>query len=388
MRLHALLTTGTLVAALACADMADAAPSTRKKAGKGSAKRTHAVRTQSAVAGPLYATRPEVLRAARALAARNDLPEDVVVALIGQARYQSAIAQAVLPAAQPSAKNWAAYRERFVEPRRIAAAVAFWEQHRELLARVQEETGVGAHIIVGILGVETFYGRQTGNHRVLDALCTLAFDFPDAHPRAAQRSAFFLSELEAYLRLTQRTGANALALRGSYAGALGVPQFMPSSWEKYALDGDQDGRTDLFYSVPDIVASVANYFRAFGWQGGQPTHFAAEVDADNPALAQLLAPDIVPSFSAEQLQALGVRLAPLAMQYPHPLALVQLHNADAAPSYVAGTANFHTITRYNWSSYYAMAVIALGEAARQALPPQATTPDGPSPSPSPSPMPE
>ncbi len=378
MRLHTLLSTSALIATLVCTDLANAAPSKRKKPGKAHPPRAQVLRTQAPAPAPLYATRPEVLRAARALAARNALPEDTVVSLIGQARYQSSIAQAVLPAAQASAKNWNAYRERFVEPRRIAAAVAFWEQHRELLARVQQETGVGAHIIVGILGVETFFGRQTGKHRVLDALCTLAFDFPQAHPKAVQRSAFFLGELEAYLRLTQRTGADALALRGSYAGALGVPQFMPSSWEKYAVDGDQDSRIDLFYSAPDIVASVANYFRAFGWQAGQPTHFAVELDASNPALAELLAPDIVPSFSVAQMQSLGVRLPENALQYPLPLALVQLYNGDAAPSYVAGTANFYAITRYNWSSYYAMAVIALGEAAQQALPAAAAPPEAPS----------
>lgn len=341
----------------------------KKKARAPSAKHPSTAKKRSTAAKPmpLYATRPDVMQAARALAERNAMEPATVQALIGQARYQAAVAQAVLPPASPLAKNWGAYRERFVEPRRIAAGVAYWTQHQQVLERIARETGVPAHLIAGILGVETFYGRHTGTFRVLDALCTLAFDFPDTHPKAAQRSAFFLGELEAYLRLTQRTGANALALRGSYAGALGLPQFMPSSWEKYGVDANQDGRVDLFFSPDDIVGSVAHYFLAFGWQKDQPTHFAAEVDADNPHLAALLAPDIVPSFTAAQLQALGVRLPEAALQYPGPLALVQLLNAEQPPTYVAGTQNFYTITRYNWSSYYALAVITLGEAVRDTM---------------------
>jgi membrane-bound lytic murein transglycosylase B len=225
-------------------------------------------------------------------------------------------------------------------------------------------------LIVGIIGVETQYGQNTGNYRVIDALSTLAFDFPAAHPKAQVRAAFFRSELEAFLLLTASTGTDPLALRGSYAGAMGWPQFMPSSWSQYAVDFDGDGRVDLFHSQADVIGSVANYFKAFHWQPGMPTHYALQTDCAtlDPALLQvLLAPDIKPSFSAAELAAHGVLLEPPGSQHPGPLALIALQNGDAPMQCVAGTDNFYAITRYNWSSYYAMAVLALGQAVADAM---------------------
>ncbi len=268
----------------------------------------------------------------------------------------------VLPAASPAAKDWGAYRARFIEPIRIQAGARFWLRHRATLEKAEGEFGVPASIIVGIIGVETLYGQNTGNFRVLDALGTLAFHFPQAHPRAAERQAFFRGELEQFLLLTSRSGANPLAVRGSYAGALGLPQFMPSSWAKFAVDYDGDGRIDLFTSPADAIGSVANYFKAFQWRPGMPTHYPVTLAPGKTDMDGLLAPDILPTFSVTQFVGKGAAIEGAALQHPGPLALIELRNGPNEPSYVAGTENFYAITRYNWSSYYAMAVIDLADA--------------------------
>ncbi|MFZ2306104.1 MAG: lytic murein transglycosylase B [Rhodoferax sp.] len=317
--------------------------------------------------GPLYATRPEVLSAANAIAARLGLEPEWVRNAMGQSRYVPGIARAITPPPVGTAKNWAVYRSRFVEPMRIRAGVKFWQDNRETLERAEAQTGVPAAIIVGIIGVETIYGQQTGTYRVMDALTTLAFDFPKEHPRSTERAAFFLSELEAFLALTHRTGTDPLALRGSYAGAMGLPQFMPSSWSKFAVDFDSDGRTDLFHSAADVIGSVANYFKAHGWKPGMPTHYPVRLVAEGADHTELLAPDIRPTFAPAAMAAKGGELDATALQHTGPLALVELQNGDAAPLYIAGTENFYAITRYNWSSYYALAVIELGQEVAAAM---------------------
>jgi len=320
------------------------------------------------VAGPLYATRDDVMRSVQALAERAQLDRQWVMQVVGQARFVPAIARAAAPPAAGTAKNWTAYRKRFVEPVRINAGVKFWLANQATLERAQEESGVPAAMIVSIIGIETIYGRQLGNYRVMDALATLAFDFPPGHPRAAQRRAFFLSELESFLSLTARTRTNPLALFGSYAGAMGYPQFMPSSWARYAVDYDGDGRIDLFNSMDDVIGSVANYFRAFHWQPDLPTHYPVRFDTAVLDMPTLMAPDILPTFTPDAFREKGAILNDSAMTHPGLLALIELQNGDASPQYVAGTQNFYTITRYNWSSYYAMAVIELGREIQAAMP--------------------
>ena len=325
------------------------------------------VKVLPTAAGPLYATRPDVLQIANDIAERRNLDPQWVRQAIGQARYMPAIARAITPPAVGTPKNWAVYRSRFIDPIRIKAGVAFWQANRETLERAQTETGVPAQIIVGIIGVETIYGQQTGTYRVMDALSTLAFDFPAAHPKAASRAAFFLSELEAFLSLTQRTHTDPLALRGSYAGAMGMPQFMPSSWNKYAVDFDGDSRIDLFNSPADVIGSVANYFKSFHWKPGMPTHYPVQFDVQKLDMATLMAPDILPTFTTAAFAAKGAVLEGAALEHPGSLALIELQNGADAPLYLAGTDNFYAITRYNWSSYYALAVIELGQEVAAAL---------------------
>jgi membrane-bound lytic murein transglycosylase B len=286
---------------------------------------------------------------------------------LSQAKRLPSVERFVLPPSSPTAKNWAVYRARFIEPTRIQAGARFWQTHRSALERAEREYGVPASMIVGIIGVETLYGQNTGNFRILDALATLTFHFPSAHPRASARQAFFQSELEQFLLLTSRSGADPLAIRGSYAGAMGLPQFMPSSWTKFAVDFDGDGRIDLFGSPQDAIGSVANYFKAFDWRPGMPTHYPVSLTPGQTNMDSLLAPDILPTFNVASFVSQGAALSGAALQHTGPLALIELLNGPDAPSYVAGTENFYAITRYNWSSYYAMAVIELAQAVAREM---------------------
>ena len=309
---------------------------------------------------PPYASRPEALQFADDLAARRNLDREWVRQAIGQARFLPQVPRLMLPPPKGTAKNWRAYRSRFVEPVRIRAGLRFWQQNQAALERAEREYGVPAEIIVGIIGVETLYGQQMGNFRVMDALTTLAFDFPAAHPRAAERTEFFRRELEQFLSLSNRSNFDPFEPRGSYAGAMGLGQFMPSSWVRHAIDFDGDGRIDLFKSPADAIGSVANYFIGHGWTPGMPTHFGVQLAGTPQQTDELLAPDILPTFSAASMAARGALLDTAGSQHTGPLALVELQNGGDAPSYVAGTENFYAVTRYNWSSYYALAVIELG----------------------------
>jgi membrane-bound lytic murein transglycosylase B len=305
---------------------------------------------------------PEVVLWVHDAAQRLQLDPDWVQKTIDQAQRLPLVEKLVLPPASPVAKDWGAYRARFIEPVRIQAGQRFWQQHQATLARAEREYGVPAALIVSIIGVETLYGQNTGNFRALDALGTLAFHFPSAHPRATERQAFFRSELEQFLLLAARSGADPLTVRGSYAGALGLPQFMPSSWAKFAVDFDGDGRIDLFGSPQDAIGSVAHYFKAFQWRTGMPTHYPVTLTPGLSDMDSLMAPDILPTFNVANFVAKGAVLEGAALQHAGPLALIELRNGPHPPSYVAGTENFYAITRYNWSSYYAMAVIELAQA--------------------------
>ena len=330
-------------------------------------KKHHRTRATAAapapVAGGSYAKHPAAMAFAHEVFERQGLPLPWLQAQLALARRLEAVRRLIMPPPAGTAKNWAAYRARFVEPQRVAAGVAFWRDNEAWLHEAQERWGVPAEIVVGIVGIETFYGRITGNFRVLDALATLAFDFP---PGRKDRSEFFREQLEELLVLCAREGIDAQTLKGSYAGAMGLPQFMPGSVNRYAVDMDGDGHVNLNGNSADVIGSVAHYLASFGWQRDMPTHYAVAVPVDSSDRALLLGPDIVPTFTAEQFEQRGALLTEPGRAHAGPLALVELQNGGAAPSYIAGTQNFYVVTRYNWSSYYALAVIELAaEVARQ-----------------------
>lgn len=307
-----------------------------------------------------YGRRDDLMAWGAEVAERRGFEPQWAQGVLAQARLVPQVQRLIAPPPNGAAKNWAAYRARFVEPVRIRAGVAFWRDNDRTLAQAEERFGVPAAMVVGIVGVETLYGRHMGTFRVLDALATLGFDYPKDAPR--DRSPFFRSELEALLAMGQAGTVDVLALKGSYAGAMGMPQFMPSSWGRYAVDFDGDGRIDLHASTADVIGSVANYLATFGWRRGAATHFAVAPPIESADRAVLLGPDIVPSFSAAEFSQRGAALEAAGREYTGQLALVELRNGNAEPSYVAGTENFYAITRYNQSSYYALAVIELGRA--------------------------
>jgi membrane-bound lytic murein transglycosylase B len=317
--------------------------------------------------GVPYATNDEAMRWADEVAQRRELDRDWVRQAVGSAQFLPVVSRLTQPPPPGTPKNWRVYRSRFIDPVRIRAGVKFWQDNLATLERAEREYGVPPEVIVGIIGVETIYGQQMGNFRVIDALATLAFNFPASHPRAAERSEYFRGELEQFLVLQSRQNADPLKPLGSYAGAMGMPQFMPSSWARWAVDFDGDGRIDLANNPADVIGSVANYFKSYGWQPGMPTHYPVGFDAARLDKDALMAPDILPTFSVARFIEKGAVLQGPALEHPGPLALIELQNGEAEPEYVAGTENFYVITRYNWSSYYAMAVIELGREVKDAL---------------------
>ncbi len=251
-------------------------------------------------------------------------------------------------------KPWYEYRAIFITEERIEAGVQFWSEHESRLARISAETGVPEQIIAAIIGVETYYGRIRGNFRVLDALTTLGFDYPP-------RGKFFRSELEQLFLLAQEETLDVSTLTGSYAGAMGPPQFIPSSYRRYAVDGDGDGIRDLIDNWDDILASVANYFVANGWRPDQPVAAAGvtEMEIDVPAGRTKFKPDeTVASLSNRGLSFEA------ELDASTPAKLIRLEGENG-PEYWAGFHNFYVITRYNRSTMYALAVFQLAEALAQ-----------------------
>jgi membrane-bound lytic murein transglycosylase B len=301
------------------------------------------------------------------IAAKRNLDREWARRVVAEAQQLPVVSRLMQPPATGTPKNWRVYRSRFIDAIRIQAGVRFWQANRETLERAEKEFGVPAEIVVGIVGVESIYGQQMGEFRVLDTLATLSLDFPASHPRAAERTQFFRGELEHFLAWHAASGTDPMRPRGSYAGAMGMPQFMPSSVARWAVDYDGDKRIDLSRSPADVIGSVANYFKAFGWQPGMPTHYPVRFDPTRLDMDSLMAPDILPSFTVPSFQAKGAVLEGEALQHKGPLALIELQNGGDPPQYVAGTENFYVITRYNWSSYYAMSVIELGRSVREAL---------------------
>lgn len=272
-----------------------------------------------------------------------------LVELFDQVERKQAILDAISRPAE-KAKPWKDYRPIFITDKRISQGVEFWKQHEATLARAEAEYGVPPEVIVAIIGVETFYGGNTGSWRVMDALSTLAFDYP---PRAP----FFRKELREFLLLTREEQVEPLSMTGSYAGAMGLPQFMPSSFRAYAVDFDGDGHINIWNNPTDAIGSVASYFKRHHWQPGQPVVSVATVEGAQ--VEQGLTVGLDPVKNVAELRALGWTSAdPLADDLP--VTAFRLEGAEGAEHWL-GLPNFFVITRYNRSVMYAMAVNQLAE---------------------------
>jgi membrane-bound lytic murein transglycosylase B len=273
--------------------------------------------------------------------------------LLKAAQSQPAILQAMERPAE-KAKPWYEYRALFLNDRRIREGTEFWLAHRQELDRASVRSGVAPEYIAAILGVETYYGRLTGSYRVLDALATLAFDYP---PRAK----FFRDELEQFLLLTRDFNMDPLTLKGSYAGAMGAPQFMPSNYRRFAVDANSDGRIDLWTNWSDVCASVGNYLREHGWNEGEPV--LAEATVDPGKEADLDGRKLALDETVGALKARGVGFDS-SMPSDAPAILVAVDEQDGV-HWRVGYNNFFVITRYNHSALYAMAVYELAAAVKQ-----------------------
>jgi len=283
---------------------------------------------------------------------KHGFNSDELAASFAQVEVKDSIISAISRPAEKS-KDWFEYRAIFITDSRIKGGIEFWQEHADDLARAEKEYGVPAEIIIAILGVETRYGGNVGSYRVIDALSTLAFQYPP-------RSPFFRSELEAFLLLTREENLSVLAPIGSYAGAMGLGQFMPSSYREYAIDFDGDGYRDIWTNPTDAIGSIANYLKRHGWVAGKsithPTYFAGKVADD------LIEKGMKPSLSRQTLTAAGVSLRGVP-EDDDQLALISL-TQENSDEYWLARQNFYAITRYNHSRMYAMVVAQLGQAIR------------------------
>jgi len=307
--------------------------------------------TMPAVAGAGgFAQREDVRAFIEEMHERHGFDRARLTRLFGQAQPQPKAIQAILPPKDPSVRSWQAYRARFVEPNRIEGGLRFWQTHRQTLEAARRTYGVPEEIIVAIIGIETIYGRNVGKFPALATLATLAFDYP---PRAE----LFRRELEALLLLARESHRSPIAYSGSYAGALGIPQFLPSSIRNWGVDFDEDGQVDLAASSADAIGSVANFLASHGWDSGSPV--VASARAAGERVGELIDAGILPRFTPVEMTVYGVSSAADAPQLP--CALIDLVTPGEATEYWLGYRNFYVITRYNRSSFYAMTVYALSQ---------------------------
>lgn len=318
-----------------------------------------------------YSDHADLHALADELAREDGMDRDAVLALVGTARRRQPILDAVARPAERTL-SWAEYRPQFIEPKRIAQGVEFWQRYAPVLARAESDHGVPAEIIVAIIGVETRYGRDKGRWRVIDALATLAFDYP---PRAP----FFRQQLKEFVRLEQSAHIALAEVKGSYAGAMGYPQFMPSSYRNFAVDYDGDGVIDLIDNPVDAIGSVANYLRLHGWRAGQQVAARLRLRDDGANAGLVINRGLEPVLTVHDIAQAGLETSRCAEA---PAALAD-HCADPAadekatawkldgvdgPEYWLGLPNFHVITRYNRSEKYALSVLQLAQEIRRGRP--------------------
>ena len=308
-----------------------------------------------ALAQASYAARPEVQAFVDELARRHGFRKSELKRVFARVQRIDPALEAIARPAE-RVKSWQEYRALMITERRIAEGVEFWHKYRRTLARAERKYGVPPQYVAAIIGVETFYGRNTGNWRVVDALTTLAFDYP---PRAA----FFRGELEQYLLLARELNLDVFSVRGSYAGAIGIPQFMPSSARRYAVDFDGNGSIDLQKSRSDAIGSVANFLTLHGWQRGADVLVEARVTGD--AWRAYLDGRFEPKHSMSVLRRAGIEF-----DSPEPAgapgALIELASAERPSDYRIGLRNFYVITRYNRSAFYAASVADLAKELKKA----------------------
>jgi membrane-bound lytic murein transglycosylase B len=306
-----------------------------------------------------YLSRDDVRSFIDTMTTEHGLDLAEIERVVGSARFQPTVFRLIGPqqpaTTKPVVRNYAAYRSKFLTKSRIGAGTRFWMLHEKQLRRAEIEFGVPAEVILGILGVETAYGQNTGSFRVVDALATIAFDGP-------RRQEYFRDELKEFLLLARDMGIDPLAVKGSYAGATGLPQFMPSSYRRYAIDFDRDGAIDLANSPADAIGSIASYLSAHGWTEGEP----ASVSIKLPAGTQTaLVTGLERSHRVEELRQRGVKFGDDEMP-GSPCSIVELPTPGKPAKYVAGFGNFAAITAYNRSTFYASAVLELANAVRAA----------------------
>ena len=301
------------------------------------------------IPGGDYQGREDVIAFVQRMAVETEYTEAELANLFAQVEKQEHLF-AKLDKPAEKELEWHQYRKIFIKDKRVDLGVQFWQQHQELLSQVSDKTGVPPEIIVAIIGVETFYGIYTGKDPVFDSLVTLAFDYP-------RRAKFFTRELEQFLLLAKEQGFDVRALRGSYAGAMGMPQFISSSYRNFAIDFDQDGQTNLFDNIADIAGSVANYFVRHGWE--REGRVARPLVAIEKNTVDSLEPGMKPDYTWADLKRSGLA-SEFTITEETPVALVRLQQRDH-PEYWAGFQNFYVITRYNHSELYAMAVYQLAK---------------------------
>jgi len=308
-----------------------------------------------ALAHASYSGRPEVQEFVRDLAKRHGMVEKELKLVFAKAQRLDPVLEAIARPAE-RVRSWEEYRALLITERRVTEGVEFWKKYRRTLERAERKYGVPPQYVAAIIGVETFYGRNTGNWRVVDALTTLAFDYP---PRAG----FFRSELESYLLMARDAGVDVFSVRGSYAGAIGIPQFMPSSARRYAVDFDGNGKIDLQKSRSDAIGSVANFLKVHGWERDADVLVDARVTGEGwRAYAD---GRFEPKHSMTVLREAGIEF-----DSPEPAgaagALIELASAERPSDYRVGLRNFYVITRYNRSAFYAAAVADLARELKKA----------------------
>ena len=310
-----------------------------------------------------YGDRDDVRAYVAETAAAHDFDPEALMVLFAEARRQQSILDAISRPAERT-MPWYDYRDIFLTPDRIAQGVAFWREHEEILNLAAVEFAVDPRIIVAIIGVETRYGRNAGSYRVLDALATLSFDYPP-------RSKFFRKELTEFLLLAREEDKNPTELTGSYAGAMGYGQFIPSSFRAYAVDFDGDGIRDIWNSPSDAIGSVGNYFHRHGWRSGELVVVPVQASADVPE--GVANSSLKLKYSVAELRAMGVRIPDMQEDLAEETraALFRMETEEGL-EYWLGLHNFYVITRYNRSRLYALAVVQLADAIAEALSKDAT----------------